>query len=335
MLKVVFGGQFGSEGKGLLASWLAANENYRQSITDAGPNAGHTAVLEDGTTVVTFHLPMTGVLNKDADIILSGGAIIDPDILRAEIDTMDHLGFNVSDRLYIHPKAAIIQPQHKDEEKAEHSAVRNISSTMKGVGIAAAHKIMRTGITAAQHPFTQQFTRNGLEFMIEPENAIVEVAQGFSLGSNTPFYPYSTHRVCTPAQGLMNAGIPTTVEHEVYACLRMWPIRVGSLPGTTSGSVYPDQEETTWEKLGLEPQYTTVTNRMRRVFTFSRMQVQDMVKQTKPDHIFLNFCNHAPQELVVSVADNIVSAYHNIWGEAPNMLYGYGPKASDIKWEIQ
>ena len=60
---VIVGGQFGSEAKGLAAAMVAkhdlliskSNRSFI-STTNAGAQAGHTTVLEDGRKFVCYHL---------------------------------------------------------------------------------------------------------------------------------------------------------------------------------------------------------------------------------------------------------------------------------------
>lgn len=85
-------------------------------------------------------------------------------------------------------------------------------------------------------------------------------------------------------QNAADAGVPADYMGDVYLVIRPFPIRVGSIPAGSSGGCYPDQQETTWEEVarnaGLDPaavkaaELTTVTKRLRRVFTFSKTQVQ-------------------------------------------------------------
>ena len=42
MIDIVMGGQYGSEGKGSVVSWLAAQKKYDLVIRTGSPNAGHT-----------------------------------------------------------------------------------------------------------------------------------------------------------------------------------------------------------------------------------------------------------------------------------------------------
>lgn len=325
---VIFGGQFGSEGKGLIASYLAEKERFNLATTDAGPNAGHTAIY-NGKPLITFHLPMVGVLTPGCTLWLNGGSIINPDILMKEIKTMeeDH-GIEIRNRLLIHPHAAIIEECDLLEEKDSSGPMAKISSTQKGVGAAARRKMSRGAKTAKDIKELKPFVS-----YVHPTRwpkIAVEVAQGYSLSINSGFYPYTTFRCCSPAQGLMNAQIPTTIPHKVWAVLRVNPIRVGNLPDGYSGDVFPDQHETTWEALGLAPQYTTVTNRVRRVFSYSRMQVERMIRETAPTHILINFAQQQTPGWLDTMSGYIRQTYLDYGLPEPVLRYGYGAAAKDI-----
>ena len=330
---VLFGGQFGSEGKGLIASYVAQRERFNLATTDAGPNAGHTAIY-NGKPLITFHLPMVGVLTPGCTMWLNGGAIINPELLLKEIDTMEkEHGIEIKSRLLIHPHAAVIEDCDMEEEKANGGPMHKISSTQKGVGAAARRRMGRGAKTAQDFPEIKKYVN-----VVHPTRwpkVVVEVAQGYSLSINSGFYPHTTFRCCSPAQGLMNASIPTTIPHKVWAVLRVNPIRVGSLPDGYSGDIFPDQHETTWEALGLEPQYTTVTKRMRRVFSYSRMQVEKMIRETAPTHLLINFAQTQTPGWLDTMTGFIRQYYTDYGLPQPEIYYGYGPAAEDISENIR
>lgn len=328
-IQVIFGGQFGSEGKGLMASYFAKYSNVDVATTDCGPNAGHTAIWND-KKVVTYHLPMSGVLSPNALIYLNGGSIINVDKLNEEMIELNKQGFYVSHRTRIHHNAAVISVEDICEEEDTDGMMNAIASTKKGVGAAAARKVMRRAKTAKDVPMLQHMIDANFKLDINRQHIVVEVAQGYSLGVNAGFYPYSTHRACTPAQGLMNAEIPTNARHHITAVIRVNPIRVGNIPGGNSGACYPDQEETTWEKLGQEPQYTTVTNRVRRVFTYSHIQVHEMIRVCNPDEILINFAQTTSPAQLLEITSHINLSYDVLGYEKPSFIYGYGPKPNDI-----
>ena len=330
---VVFGGQFGSEGKGLMAAYLAKTRKFDLATTDAGPNAGHTAIVGD-REIMTRHLPMAGLLTHGCTMWLNGGSIIHPQTLIDEINEMEEKkGLSVRNRLVIHPHAAVIEDCDLEEEKLASGPMHKISSTQKGVGAAARRKMGRGARTAKDIPELVRYC--GYVHPTQYHNVCVEVAQGYSLSINSGFYPYTTFRCCSPAQGLMNASIPTTMPHEIIGIIRVNPIRVGSLPGASSGDCFKDQKETTWEALGQPVQYTSVTKRVRRVFTYSEIQIEKMIRETAPTTILINFAQTADPDRLGSMTRHIFETYATYNMPQPVVIYGYGPRAEDISMEIK
>ena len=175
----------------------------------------------------------------------------------------------------------------------------------------------------------------------------LEVPQGFSLGLNQQFFPYSTSRECSVMAGLNDACINPYYLGKVSMSIRTFPIRVGNIHDEHgdvigwSGPHYDDQNELTWEEVGVEPEVTTVTKRVRRVFTFSMQQFEDAVKANRPDIIFLNFMNYLPEQEGADLAVNLHQRWDflmnselgKLW--TPSMgsgewLYGFGPCVEDV-----
>lgn len=125
-LNILLGGMLGSEGKGLVASYLGRHNHIDLAISNSSPNAGHTFYF-DNKKYITRHLPISGILNRRSTIYLCAGSIIDPTILLQELKI-----FNISpDRLIIHPRAAVIELEDLITEKI---SVKSIASTQKGGG---------------------------------------------------------------------------------------------------------------------------------------------------------------------------------------------------------
>ena len=121
---LVMDGAWGSCGKGLLAGKLALDRNPDLIVCNFGPNAGHT-FIKDGKSIMTQQVP-TGAVNRSAALLLGPGSIIDPKILENELQMLSDL--NVRNRLYIHPRASVVQPIDKERE----GALVSIGSTRKG-----------------------------------------------------------------------------------------------------------------------------------------------------------------------------------------------------------
>ena len=292
-LNILIDGQFGSTGKGLVASYIGWYNHVDIAITNASMNAGHTFYVGD-KKYVTKHLPITGILNKRSTIYLCAGAIIDPEFLIKELRIFD---IN-PDRICIHPRAAIIEDQ--DREYESKGSVKKIASTQSGVGSALIRKIDRKAKLAKDNPLIKHMVKEiDLSFYLDQGViAGMEVPQGFSLSINSGFsYPHCTSREITVSAALTDAQLHPSYLGNVFSVIRTYPIRVGHIieDGVKvgdSGPFFPDSKETTWKKLGVDPEYTTNTNRVRRVATFSMIEYHKMLKMFRPDYIFLNFANY-------------------------------------------
>lgn len=322
---VLVDGQYGSTGKGLLAAILAeyGYQQFSHVTTNAGPNSGHTAYSPlTGRKIVTQQIPVAGVIGYTLggdriEVRLNAGAIIDPSILIRE---QQQFGTPVR----IHPHAACISAE--DVEAENIGAPSRIASTGKGVGSALARKTMRdpTAVVNCSYP-------HGFAWNWKQDVVFVETAQGFSLGINSGFYPATTSRECTVQQALSDAHIPARRLRKVAACYRTYPIRVGNTAVGNSGGCYTDQQETTWEDLGLEPELTTVTKRVRRVFTWSRQQFRHSVRVNEPDLIFINFMNYLRPDQEKAFLEQLDEDYRHVMGRSPEtILVGYGPRNGNV-----
>lgn len=315
---VVVGGQFGSEAKGLVASYLAVNSLYRGHLictTNAGAQAGHTTILDDGRKFVCFHLPTIGVLRPDSTIYINAGSIIDADLLYREIrdicsvtgEDVDHL----RDRIVVHPNAAHIT-QHAKNVEAE-GATTHLGSTQKGVGAALADKIMRHpwSTIGGLDPFggmLKVMTLDLMELMDKNYAVTVEIPQGTGLSINaSPFFPKCTSRDCWLVSGLNDAAIHPDYLNEVAMVVRTFPIRVGHISDKegeivgNSGPFYPDSVELGWDQLpGVTPERTTVTKRVRRIATWSWQQYRDALRLNRPSRVFLTFTNYMDERSVLT-----------------------------------
>ena len=328
-------GSFGSTGKGALSAWLAA-EIVKQNlwvegcIYSGGPNSGHT-FYHEGEKHVLKQLPTTAVAlslirNQPTIAYLSAGAIIDPAILFAEARRYPQV------KVYVDPNAAVVTQADKDEEQG--GTIAEVAGTRSGAGAALARKIRRdpTAIWGSNNfndcPDNVRTTRH----FIHPEKSFyfMEVAQGFSLGINSHFYPKVTSRECTVMQGLADARVAPRHLAKTYMSIRTHPIRVGNVDGFSSGDWYQDQEEITWEDLGVEAELTTVTQRIRRVATFSMVQFEDAVRANDPDWVFINFLNYTSKGEQNDLIEDIRGYFKG--GDKPvGLIGGWGKHSGEIR----
>lgn len=335
---VLVDGQFGSTGKGLLASYLAerTGHDYNVVVSNAGPNSGHTSYFGD-EKVVLKQLPTFAVMDRKYNpddepmpIYLSAGAIINPDILNNEVEKHGV-------KVFLNCNAALITPEDVLTEGSGHIA--GVAGTRQGVGAALARKVHRDPNAVVSH-YNGSWANDielvdGSAFDWSKMTAFVEVSQGFSLGINSEFYPKVTSRECTAAQALADARIAPQLLQGVAMTMRTYPIRVGNHEGHSSGGWYPDQEETTWEDIGVDAEMTTVTQRVRRVATFSWFQYREALLANRPSLVFMNFMNyiqHKNHRHLFAVM--VIKGAEDILGYKPQFLWGYGPKNSDVHGEV-
>ena len=331
----VVDGQYGSTGKGLAVAVLA--ETLLSQIdwvtSNAGPNSGHTSYY-NGTKIVLKQLPTITVQAKlrgvEIPTLLNAGAVIDADVLLEEVTKW---GIQRED-IHVHSHAAIISKENTEVDK---TTIEKIGSTGKGIGPSLQRKVSRLSKEAvvryapeADKLVTEvQIRTKSPVRRVDRSRILVEVSQGYSLGINSGFYPYTTARECTMAQAMADAQLPLTEYRDCMMVVRTFPIRVAG----NSGPCYPDQHEISWGGLGQEPELTTVTQKVRRVFTWSDKQFMDAVAANRPSVIFLNFCNYLDTGAVPDfVKTRVINTYQRVMGIPPRVvLCGFGPRVEDVR----
>lgn len=292
-LTVVVGAQFGSEGKGSIAGWLAAQHAGEYGATVVlrvgGPNAGHTVYGVgcsepcDECDPVYGHpwrlrqVPVGAVTNLQARLMIGPGSEVDPKVLNDELYELDFAGYNASNRLLIDESATILSQDHIDEEKHRKLSDR-IGSTAKGIGAARIDRLWRSAQTVGDYELGGLIVGktadelNRLEAISLGTHLIIEGTQGYGLGLHTDYYPQVTSGDCRAIDFLAQAGVSPWSsmwdKFEVVLVARTFPIRVAGNSGPLRG-------ETDWDTLGLPEEKTTVTKKTRRVGSWD----PDVVRQ--------------------------------------------------------
>ena len=330
--------QFGSTGKGLLAGWLGVKNGYDAVISCNCPNAGHSAYSPDTDQLFVHKVLPSAIFGKDLlDVGIGPGAVFD--IGRLAEEWKGVCDYRTDLRLVIHEAAGILKPDHK---KREQENLSRISSTMQGSAEALIDKIRRIdGATAGSHKeliynachrfganVTVVTNSTWLNVFKHRDNVLLEGSQGYSLGISAGFYPFCTSRDCTAARVIADCGLPVGWLRDVYGSCRVHPIRVGNTHDGYSGSWYPDQTEISFSDLGKPEEYTTVTKRVRRIATFSEIQIREAMEMATPTAVFLNFANYG-DEAAAAAADSIDKVATEI-GCGGVRFIGMGPRPSDI-----
>jgi adenylosuccinate synthase len=304
---------------------MAAADLFSVVQSNAGPNSGHTSYMGD-EKIVLMQLPTFSVIASRMGIevmtYLNAGAVIDVGRIMAEID--DH---NMK-HVFIDPEAAVVRASAVEQET---DLKDRVGSTGKGTGAAIAAKVMREeGAVAKQCIELSGATGRMSPLHFGATNTFVEVSQGYSLSLNASgMYPYCTSRDCTVGAALSDAGIHPEYYRGSMMVVRTYPIRVAG----NSGPGYEDQEETSFEEIGVEPKFTTVTQKKRRVFTFSATQFRRALVANRPDALFINFLNYLKsEEDMRSFVEARKHEYADVMGKKPELvLGGFGPLASDVR----
>lgn len=292
---------------------VGAHELY--TVRVGGPNAGHCVIDPNTGHKYAFRtLPVGLVLGTNKYTtsvtgVISPGSEIDLDVLENEVrELLQHGAPNAHYTLYIDQSATLLTREHISQEKTADLTAR-LGSTAKGIGAARADRIWRTATTIGQlletpedhphHGYRQQLERiinTDPRFQITIRDtvghvlaaiknakdpmchicthvtAVIEGTQGYGLGLHTSAYPKCTSNDTRPIDFQAMAGLsPTMFDSSLnIGVVRPNPIRVAGNSGPLKG-------ETTWEELEQDPEYTTVTQKVRRVGEWDPELVREAV----------------------------------------------------------
>lgn len=142
---VLLGLQWGDEGKGKVVDVLTPKYDIIARF-QGGPNAGHTLEF-DGKKFVLHTIP-SGIFHPTTKNVIGNGVVIDPCILKKEIDQLKANGAHIDENLLLSRKAHIILPTHRLLDKASElsKGKEKIGSTLKGIGPTYMDKTGRNGI---------------------------------------------------------------------------------------------------------------------------------------------------------------------------------------------
>ncbi len=266
----VIGAQWGDEGKGKISHLLSEGVDLVVRF-NGGPNAGHTVVDSYGE-IRLHHLP-AGALREGTVGVLAHGMVIDPWVLREELQEVEKQGRPVP-KLLISDRAHVILPHHKEMEVGSGIA-KSIGTTRRGIGPAYADKALRLGIRFAdladqdvarerlsrlegahRNPYRppmdpERVVQELFEFyaafkdtigdsirtitaaLAEGRNVLFEGAQGTLLDIDLGTYPYVTSSHTTVHGIASGAGISPKKVERIIGVLKAYTTRVGEGPFPT------------------------------------------------------------------------------------------------------
>jgi adenylosuccinate synthase len=295
---VVVGGQYGSEGKGKIAAFIALQEQIDICVRCGGPNSGHCFVDESGEFRSLRQIP-TGYVRPETRLLIPSGGLIDLEVLRRELEVL-RLG---PDRVGLDRRAMVIEESDREAEQGLGLRER-LSSTLCGVGSAVSRRVLRgEGVRLAQDAAAQTTWLRPYLVDVSAEinygidhgkKVLVEGTQGFGLSLyHSEAYPKATSRDTSAAGCISECGISPRLVTEVVLVLRTFPIRVA---GQQAGPMF---EEIDWETIQRESgyphpiaEYTTVTGKLRRVGRFDVCLARHAVAINRPTRLALNFLDY-------------------------------------------
>ena len=303
LVDVVIGGQYGSEGKGHIASYLA--REYDVLVRVGGPNAGHK-VFEEPSPYTFHHLP-SGTRCTEARLIIGPGAVVNIEGLLNEINDCQ---IDVR-RLSIDPQVMVIEK--RDVRNEERTLEMDIGSTAQGVGYATSRRIIGRGrkrggnvVRLAKdikilRPFLSESYEQFERAFAQGKKILLEGTQGTGLSLYHGRYPHVTSRDTTVSGCLAEAGIsPGRIRKIVMVC-RTYPIRVGNAPTTGQTSGFMSQPTSKAEiarraSIPVRELYQrergSTTHRPRRVAEFDWALLRKAAALNSPTDLALTFTDY-------------------------------------------
>ena len=146
------GGAFGDEGKGKIVdeyvNLLSSNNEVVVYRDNGGANAGHTIELENGQRLALHQLP-SGVVSKNATVILGKGMVLHPGDLLAEIQSVKALvGDSTHGTIMIDEMATLSLDTHRAFESVLSKWQTGYAATGRGISPAYADILFRLPLLA-------------------------------------------------------------------------------------------------------------------------------------------------------------------------------------------
>ncbi|MFM8577951.1 MAG: adenylosuccinate synthase [Planctomycetaceae bacterium] len=140
----VIGLQWGDEAKGKLVDILT--ERHEVVVRyQGGANAGHTVV--SGNDTWKLSLIPSGILRDGVTCVVTGGVVLAPRSVLAEIDGLESRGVRVTGKLLLSDRAHVVFPWHVREDQILDKTVSGgeaIGTTGRGIGPCYRDKVGRS-----------------------------------------------------------------------------------------------------------------------------------------------------------------------------------------------
>lgn len=308
-LQVIFGGQWGSEGKGRICAHLANHRRtpWLYAIRVGGPNAGHTIQDINGKELKLQQIPCAAFVSQQTYPIIGPAGLIEPDVLERELNWLGQTWGVESPLLIVDAYATVITEQHQHAEK-----VIGTGTTGEGVGAATAEKVMRQAVRFVDYLndlpkkerswWMERVVIDNTQRLVtqSPHTSLgltvqIEGTQGYLLSLNAGrYYPYCTSRDCGPEAiaGACGLNLRLAKLNRIICVMRTYPIRI-------AGNSGPMGEELSWDEMVritdgyiTTPEMTTVTKKIRRIAKWDNEIARRVALETAPTEIAITFADY-------------------------------------------
>ncbi|MGB9176027.1 MAG: adenylosuccinate synthetase [Methanoregula sp.] len=253
---IIVGGFFGDEGKGKIVAHIAFKDKpVIISRGGVGPNAGHT--VQVGTKEYGVRMVPSGFVYPDAKLCIGSGVLVDPRVLKYEVETL-----GVKGRIFVDRRCGIITEDHIARDKGSDHLSKKIGSTGSGCGPANSDRVMRISPQAKDIPELAEYLLDvpkAIDEELKKDHIVLlEGTQGFGISLYYGTYPFVTSKDTSASQIAADNGVGPTRIDDVVVVFKAYPTRVGEGPFST---------EMTSEKsdsMGIQ-EFGTVTHRKRRI----------------------------------------------------------------------
>ena len=231
---IIVGGFFGDEGKGKVVAHIAYKDKpVIISRGGVGPNAGHTVQI--GEREYGVRMVPSGFVYKEAKLCIGSGVLVDPRILKHEVEML-----GVKGRVFVDKRCGIITEDHIVRDKGSAHLAKKIGSTGSGCGPANSDRVMRISPQAKDVPELKEYLLDVPkaidEALKKKETVLLEGTQGFGISLYYGTYPFVTSKDTSASQIAADNGVGPTKIDDVIVVFKAYPTRVGEGPFSTEMS---------------------------------------------------------------------------------------------------
>jgi len=259
---ILVGGGWGDEGKGKCITYLCYQDKPEIiARAGVGPNAGHS--VEFNGEKYGLRMIPSGFVHTGARLLIGAGVLVDPGVFHHELDYLNK--YKVKGRTFADYRCAIIEEEHKEQDKGSDHLYKKIGSTGTGCGPANRDRALRTiklaGDIESMEGYTADVPLEVNTALDEGRDVFIEGSQGFGLSLYYGTYPFVTSKDTTASSAAADIGVGPTRIDDVIVVFKSYITRVGEGP-------FPSEiTQDAAEEMDIE-EYGTVTGRRRRVGLF-------------------------------------------------------------------